>query len=193
MAQFVDGDTAAFDTLLARYNRPVFNFIYRFVRNTERAEDILQDVFMRVVRGAKDYRRESKFSTWLYAIARNLCIDDRRREVFRRGPSLDQTIGGDDDDGPALIDTVSDSAAGSDEKAFGREIQPRIAAALALLNPDQREVFLLREVSGLAFQEIAEIVGVSENTVKSRMRYAIEHLRKTLEGVGIDRAAALEG
>ncbi len=193
MAQFVDGNAAAFETLLARYNRPIFNFIYRFVRSPERAEDIMQDVFMRVVRGAKDYRRESKFSTWLYAIARNLCIDDRRREVFRRGPSLDQAMGNDDEDGPSLLDTVQDRGALADENAFGREIQPRIAAALATLNPDQREVFLLREVGGLAFQEIAEIVGASENTIKSRMRYAIEHLRKTLEEAGIDRAAALDG
>lgn len=189
--RYREGDAAAFNALLARHSGPVYNFIFRFVRNEAHANDLLQEVFMRVVKGAREFRRQSKVTTWLYTIARNLCIDEGRKGKFRRGPSLDQSVGNDDDGGATLGDMVADANAQPEARVADGELQPRIMSALAALNPDQREVFLMREVSGLSFQEIAAVVGVSENTAKSRMRYAIERLRKLLEEAGITRDAAI--
>jgi len=89
LARFNGGDPAAFEVLLQRYRRPLYNFILRSVRERDRAEDLLQDVFLRVLQRSSEFKGEAKFSTWLYTIARNLCIDTSRKMVFRRHRSLD--------------------------------------------------------------------------------------------------------
>jgi RNA polymerase sigma-70 factor (ECF subfamily) len=98
--------------------------------------------------------------------------------VLRRHPSLDQPSG--DEDGPSLGEVLPDRGAAVDRTAIGNELQGRIAAAIEALPADQREVFLMREYSNLQFKEIADIVGAPENTVKSRMRYALERLQQAL-------------
>ncbi len=180
MQRFQQGDGQAFRVLLERHRRGVYNFIFRHVGNKTAAEDVLQDCFLRVVQGAHRYKLESKFTTWLYTIARNLCVDRARKMKFRRHRSLDQPIGSDDEGGASLLDRVADDGASTDRAAIGTELQGHLAQAIASLRDDQREVFLMREYSHLPFKEIAEIVGVPENTVKSRMRYALEHLRRAL-------------
>jgi RNA polymerase sigma-70 factor (ECF subfamily) len=113
---------------------------------------------------------------------RNLCIDHLRKRALRRHPSLDEPgqKGGKDGDGPSLGERTEDPKASVEREATGRELAVKIAAAVEALPDDQREVFLLREGSNLPFKEIAEITGVPENTVKSRMRYALERLQGTL-------------
>ncbi len=179
--RFRAGDPEAFAALLRRYERPVYNFLLRSVRDPSAAQDLAQDVFLRVIRGAEGFNQDSKFSTWLYTIARHACIDHSRRMKHRRHASLDGQ-GPDNDDGPGakLIDRIPQSAPGTDRQALSGEARARIAAAVEALPEDQREVFLLRQVQSLAFAEIAEICGVSENTVKSRMRYALERLQSAL-------------
>ena len=179
MRRFQQGDGEAFRVLLERHRRGVYNFVLRHVGDRAVAEDLLQDCFLRVVQGAHRYKLESKFTTWLYTIARNLCVDRARKMKFRRHRSLDQPIGP-DDDGASLLDRVADTRASTDRAAIGSELQVRLERAIASLRDDQREVFLMREYSHLPFKEIAEIVGVPENTVKSRMRYALDHLRRSL-------------
>jgi RNA polymerase sigma-70 factor (ECF subfamily) len=144
------------------------------------AEEVVQDAFVRVVQNAAEFKHEARFSTWLYTIARNLCIDQTRKHALRRHPSLDEPRKTEDRDGPTLGEQTADGNASVERAVVSVEIRERVATAVDALPEEQREVFLMREVSNLPFKEIAEIVGVSENTVKSRMRYALERLQEAL-------------
>ena len=182
MASFRDGEARAFDVLVVRHRRGLFNFLLRSVQNRSRAEEMLQEVFLRVVRSKERYEHTAKFTTWVYTIARNLCVDESRRAKFRRTVSLDAPRRGDgSEDGPAMLDSVAADQVATDDAAAAPQIRGRIAKAIDLLPDDQREVFLMRQVSGLSFKEIGEIVGAPENTVKSRMRYALDKLRTELK------------
>ncbi len=180
MLRYRDGDVRAFELLVTRHRKPLYNFILRFVRDSAQAEDVTQETFLRLVKGADAYERQAKFTTWLYTIARNLCVDASRRAKHRKAASLDAPVG-DDDGSAALIDFVPDSGAGVDRQAQSRELAIRMRTAIEALPDEQREIFLLREVADLQFNEIAAVVGCPENTVKSRMRYALEKLREALE------------
>jgi RNA polymerase sigma-70 factor (ECF subfamily) len=180
LARFNDGDAKAFEMLLSRYRRPVYNFIFRSVRDRSHAEELLQDVFLRVVQRANEFKGQSKFSTWLYTIARNLCIDHSRKMSFRRHRSLDAPIRTSGEEGPTLLDRVQGKDIGAHREALAEELRERIAEAVEQLPDEQREVFLMRQLQHLPFKEIAAVVGVPENTVKSRMRYALERLQEAL-------------
>jgi RNA polymerase sigma-70 factor (ECF subfamily) len=179
MLSYRDGDVRAFEVLVGRHRKPIYNFILRFVRDPAQAEDVLQETFLRLIKGAEAYERQAKFTTWLYTIARNLCVDAARRGKHRKAASLDAPVG--DGESAPLVELVADGQAGADREAIGRELQVRIQQAVEALPDEQREIFLLREVADLQFNEIAQIVGCPENTVKSRMRYALEKLREALE------------
>jgi len=179
MEAYQRGNSRAFDVLLQRHKRPVYNFLTRQVGDRELAEDLLQEVFLRVIKGARKYKREAKFTTWLYTIARNLCVDNARRAKHRRAASLDQPIGG-VEGRSTMGELVSDKGPAVDRQVIGRQLQQRLKAAVAQLSEEQREVFLMRETLQMPFKEIAEVVGCPENTVKSRMRYALENLRELL-------------
>jgi RNA polymerase sigma-70 factor (ECF subfamily) len=179
MLRYREGDVRAFEVLVTRHRKPVFNFILRFVRDTAQAEDVTQETFLRLVKGADAYERQAKFTTWLYTIARNLCVDAARRGKHRKAASLDAPV--DDDAGASLLDLVPDGGAGVDRQAQSRELGLRLRQAIESLPDEQREIFLLREVADLQFNEIAAVVGCPENTVKSRMRYALEKLREALD------------
>lgn len=181
MFEYQRGEVRAFEVLLTRHRGPVYNFIYRFTNNQATAEDLLQEAFLRVIKGADSYQRNAKFTTWLYTIARNLCVDASRRAKHRRALSLDQPLDRDrEEGGPVLGDAVADAGAAVDRQAIGRELRSRIEQAVGHLVTEQREVFVMREILNLPFKEIAEITGVPENTVKSRMRYALERLQEAL-------------
>lgn len=182
LRRFNEGDADAFEVLVRRYERPLYNFILRSVRRRERADELLQDVFLKVVQRSGDFKGNSKLSTWLYTIARNLCIDHSRKMVFRRHKSLDAPgrSGGDSDEGPTLLERTAADGPTADRAAIAQDLQRRIAEAVEELPEEQREVFLLRQVQGMAFKDIADVVGVPENTIKSRMRYALERLQRAL-------------
>jgi RNA polymerase sigma-70 factor (ECF subfamily) len=182
MMRFQGGDRDAFAALVRRHKNAVYNFVVRQVRVPSVAEDLVQDVFVKVVQSAGDFKHEARFSTWAYAIARNVCIDHLRKMSLRRHPSLDQHVSQDDADGPTLGERTADSRPGAsvERAAIGTELGQLIARAVENLPPDQREVFLLREIANIPFKEIAEITSVPENTVKSRMRYALERLQEAL-------------
>jgi len=187
MLDFKAGDARAFQRLLGKHKKGVFNFCYRMLGERTAAEDAMQEVFLRVVRGSKSWERQAKFSTWLFTIARNHCIDALRKASYRKTASLDQPLADGEERGPTLGDRVSDGdAILPDRGADSQRLQPVLAAAIAALSEEQREVFVMREYAGMPFKEIAEIAGVPENTVKSRMRYALEHLRTHLRKAGIE-------
>jgi RNA polymerase sigma-70 factor (ECF subfamily) len=185
MALYQRGEVAAFQQLVDRHERPLWTFLRRFVRDTATAEDLLQEVFLRVVRSAGDWKADAKFSTWLYTIARNLCTDQARRAVHRRALSLDAASPSrsmtDEGSGPILADRIAAASTGADDAVLNRQLASEIDRAVDALPDDQREVFLMREVMDMPFADIARAVGATEPTVKSRMRYALEKLRGALE------------
>ena len=182
MARYQKGDVRAFEVLLARHRRPVFNFILRFVRDPALAEDLLQECFLRVIKGVDAYEKQAKFTTWLYTIARNLCVDNSRRQKHRKAYSLDAPMdAGDGKDGATMLDVVADKGPAVDRQVISHELHGRLYEAINKLSEEQREVFLMREFLDMPFKDIAEVVGCPENTVKSRMRYALEKLRQELE------------
>ena len=160
----------------------VYNFVLRQLRDAGVAEEVTQDVFLRVVQSAAEFKHEARFSTWLYSITRNLCIDQLRKSTHRRHASLDAPRAGARDSAPTLADSVPDAhpRASAERSAQSNEVLTTIVNAVSALPDDQREVFLLREIANLPFREIAEITDTPENTVKSRMRYALDRLRDAL-------------
>ncbi|MBL8916323.1 MAG: RNA polymerase sigma factor [Archangium sp.] len=187
MLAFKSGDARAFSTLVQRHRGPVYNFILRYVGHRQRAEDLLQETWLKVVRSSGEWQPKAKFTTWVYTIARNLCVDSARKETFRKTDSLDAPASQDEAEGRSVGDLVADEAGQTpDRAAHNVRLRPLIEQALQALPSEQREVFLLREYQGIGFKEIAEVTGVNENTVKSRMRYALEGLRKRLEELGVD-------
>ncbi len=179
MLRFRSGDVRAFEILLQRHRQSVYEFVLRSVGffNAAQAEDLTQETFLRVVKQAATYEPRSKFTTWLFTLARNLCIDASRRRKHRKAQSLDAP----DEEGHSLLERTSDGGMAVDRQAVSSELRTRLERAIAELPEDQREVFLMRESADLSFKEIADVIGISENTVKSRMRYALEKLRASLD------------
>lgn len=189
MRRYQAGDAAAFAILMRRHLGKLYNFVARHTGNRAVAEDLSQEVFLRVVERAGDFKHEARFTTWLYTIARNQCIDHLRKASLRRHPSLDDA--GPGDERLPLKERLENQSVGisGERVAMDGEVKERIVAGLAKLPDEQREVFLLREISNLPFQEIAAVTGVPENTVKSRMRYALERLREGMADYGSPDAA----
>lgn len=174
VARYRRGDVAAFEALLDRHRRGVFRFLCGFVGDTARADDLAQECWLRFIGAAPRWKDGGRFRTWLYAVARNLATDAARRARFREHRSLDAP--------PADLRRSRDR---SDPPSLAPEgdvlLRAALERAIALLPEAQREVFLLREVEGIPFAEIAEVTGAPVPTVKSRMRYALEALRGALE------------
>lgn len=187
---FQRGDHAAFETLFKRHERGVVSFIYRHIRDSDRAQELGQETFMRAIRNVEGWRPEARFRTWLFTIARNLCADEARRMRHRQSKSLDAPSIADDESSASAAEQVQDLTARSPaQEPVRAEFRERLHGLLRELPEAQREVFLLRHFEGLRFTEIAAMQGISENTVKSRMRYALQSLRAALadyEGVSLD-------
>ncbi|TET36578.1 MAG: sigma-70 family RNA polymerase sigma factor [Planctomycetota bacterium] len=169
IAGLKSGDTSAFDTLVDSFSHRLMRFLVRLVGSRETAEDLLQEVFLRVVRAAPRLdEKKSELKAWLFQIAYNIAVDHLRRQRTGR---------------EAQSEIISRAGAVTEtplEAAEKREVQKRMKEAVASLPDDQRAVFLLREESGLKFKEIAKILDCPLNTALGRMRYAMENLRKTL-------------
>lgn len=189
MRVYAGGDPAAFELLLKRHERGIFNFILRSCGRRDLAEELLQETFMRVIKSASRYKETAKFTTWVYTIARNLCIDRARKKSGKHEYSLDKPLGSDDEAGATFLDRVVDDASSTSTSSDRAHFRERVGVALDELPDEQREVFLMRQVSGLKFREISEVLDVPVPTVKSRMRYALKHLRGRLamyEGYSFD-------
>ena len=170
MGRFRRGEVHAFEVLLGRHRRAVYNFVLRFVRDPAQAEDLLQDTFLRVIKGAGAYEEQSKFTTWLYTIAHNRMIDHWRKRGL-------EAVSLDEDDAP---EPSAPSSTQPERRAELNQSGGRLIAALAALPALQREAFLLHEESGLSVAEIAASTGCGPEAAKSRLRYAIAKLREAL-------------
>ncbi len=174
-------DSRAFELLVSRHEDALLNYITKRCGGRRgEAEELLQETFLRVVRSADGYEPKAKFTTWLYTIARNLCIDRSRRQSDQTELSMDEPLG-DEPDADALVDRMADEDASAATVEHDRkQFRQQLAEALEALPDDQRDVFVMRECSGLKYREISDVVDAPVPTIKSRMRYALETLRRHL-------------
>ena len=179
MLRYKEGDLEAFEILLERYQQPLFSFVLRFCNDYHQAEDLVQEVFMRLIKSAKTYEPKAKFSTYIYTFAHNICIDNYRRGKKRKTTSLSQPI--DAEQELTFEDTVKDERANPEKEYRQKSLEKALQEAVSELPEEQREVFLLREQMNLPFEEIARVVGCLPSTAKSRMRYALQSIRQKLE------------
>jgi RNA polymerase sigma-70 factor (ECF subfamily) len=189
MARFREGDAGAFEDLVRRHRTGVFSFLARLLGDRARAEDLAQETWMKAIAAAPRWEERARFRTWILSIARNLAADDARRRAFRGTPQPLDVAGRPGDPPPDRVLAVADPP--PDRAASAALLRPRLEAAIADLPEEQREVFLLREYAGVPFAEIAAITGTPEPTVKSRMRYALETLRRRLEAMGVGASDAV--
>ena len=179
MQQYASGQVAAFDTLYTRHSLAVWRYVFRSVRDTAVADDLLQDVWFAVARQAAAYQPQARFKTWLFTLAHHRKVDYVRTAQYRaHHASLDETR----DDSSTLADTLAaDSGFGPLRQLQTREQGAALVAAVEQLPPEQRDAFLMQAEGDMSVDDIAIACGVSFETAKSRLRYARSRLRQLLE------------
>lgn len=171
------GDEGAFEQLLLAHQKGVYNLCLRMAGNPDDALDLSQEAFIRAWRALGQYQFDAAFSTWLFRLTSNVCIDFLRRQKRQQHMSLTVT----DDDEPGEEFTVPDPAPGPEEQAVHNERRQAVARAMAALPEDYRAVMQLRAVEELSYEQIAEILDIKVGTVKSRLARARTQLRKILK------------
>ena len=178
MARTAEGDDRAFTQLVKRYQSRVFNLVSRLLNDREASDDICQEVFVRVHLHRKNYRRGAKFSTWLCTMAANLAKNEiRRRKRRRNWSSLDQLQENLNDSSLQLMD----QKANRERDVEVRQLQGIVGEAIALLPERYRTALVLRDIDGLAYEEIAQVLGIPGGTVRSRINRARMMLKRRLE------------
>ena len=174
VALTVKGDVSAFNEIVVRWEGKLYNFVYRYLGDAEEGKDITQESFVRAYSHLDGFRGHSKFSSWLYQIALNLCRSKLRRTKARPTVSID----GRERDDPLWA--VADERPTPAESTLAQERALAVREALAQLPEAQRTVIILKEYNGLKFREIAEILDTPESTVKSRLYHGLENLAQAL-------------
>lgn len=178
MLRFRDGDEAAFRELFEKHSRAIVNFAYHFVGRRDRAEELAQDVFLQVYRAAARYEPQARFTTWLYRIARNACLNEARRPEHRFPTRSTDPI---DDGGEHVELQLDDPTAREGERTLaGRELEATIREALAALPENQRSALLLSRTEGMSYRDVAATLECSESAVKSLVFRATTTMRKAL-------------
>ncbi|HWM41142.1 MAG TPA: RNA polymerase sigma factor [Burkholderiales bacterium] len=167
MLAYGEGDAGAFETLYNRHRGPLYRFVLRAIKQRSSAEELFQEVWIRVIESRSRYARQARFTTWLYTIAHNLLVDHWRK----KGLSL---VSLDTEDVPI-------ESANPARQAEGREAVARLLQAIDALPAAQREAFLLHQESGLSVAEIAAATGTNEEAAKSRLRYAMAKLKAAVD------------
>jgi RNA polymerase sigma-70 factor, ECF subfamily len=178
VAAFQHGDASAFDELVGRWDRKIHGAIYRVVGPDEDARDLCQEAFLKAYRGLGSFKREARFSSWLYQIALNVCRDRLRRRRGKIPVSLDEVEDGRD----GALTTPAPSPL---ELVEARDLRHLVEHAMATLSAEEREVVILKEYQELTFPEIAEALEVPLSTVKTRLYRGLSQLRHQLERRGI--------
>ena len=173
------GDTEAYRPLVLRYQNRLHAMVCGMVRNQEDAKDIVQMAFVKAYQSLGSFRIDSSFYTWLYRIGMNLAIDHCRKNKRRKTSSFEEAVASRDEDGTLAEQHTEDSPS---RLLARKELRDRIYGALDELSEDMREVVLLREVEGLSYKEIADVTGIPEGTVMSRLFYARKKLQARLGG-----------
>jgi RNA polymerase sigma-70 factor (ECF subfamily) len=173
------GDRTAFTELVQKYQQPVLNFIFRTLRDETEAEDLAQNVFLQVYKSRARYRQTARFTTWLFTIARHLCLNELRRRSRHPAESL-EAAHPDNEDQPRL--QIEDPAAVSPpDQLLQRELSRKIADAVAGLPENQRSAILLCRQEDLSYEEMAKILGCSLSATKSLIHRGRETLKEILK------------
>ncbi len=176
------GDIESFELLISSYDKRAYNIAYRIMGNEEDAEDMAQEAMLRVFRAIKDFKEQSAFSTWLYRIVTNVCLDELRRRKNEKYVPMDSTI--QTDNGELHIELCSDKE--TPESIYERiEMRELIKNVIYELNDDYRSVIVLRDIQGFSYEEISDMLDCSLGTVKSRINRARTILRNKLK-VGME-------
>ena len=174
------GVEAAYETLIRRFEQPVYGVISRLTDDPADAADVVQEVFLKVFRNVASFRGDSSLKTWIYRIAVNEARNHRRWFSRHRGHEIG--LEAETDGTPGCREWLPDPGPSPFEAAVDRETKALVEEALAVLNPKFRAVLVLREIEGLSYEEIAEILDVSLGTVKSRILRGRDALKKQLAG-----------
>ncbi|MBU2573937.1 MAG: sigma-70 family RNA polymerase sigma factor, partial [Elusimicrobia bacterium] len=166
--------------LISRHKGPLYAYLLKLARDRDAADDILQEVFVKVIKKLGAYGEEDKFSAWLFTVAHHAVMDHFRAGARRREDSLDAAAG----DRPPKADTLASNEPSPDAALAAAERAGAIEAAFEKLSPEQREIFLMRHYSGLSFKEIAGVLKVPIGTALARMSRALAKLRGELGGEG---------
>lgn len=181
VARFKSGDEAAFNEIIARYRDLIFGRVYGLLKNRQDAEEITQDTFLRAHRGLENFRGDSSLSTWIYQIATNLARN-RYWYWFRRkrdrSLSIDASFG--EDSEFSLADVLPSEAETPQEELLTQEFVDKVAEKMELLSEAHRDILLLRNRDNLSYEEIAERLGISLGTVKSRIARARDNLKELM-------------
>jgi len=182
VAAFSAGNERAFERLVVKYQTRIFNVVFRMMNHREEAEELTQEVFLTFFRQGASFRGDSLFSTWLFQIAINQCRNRsrylQRRRVHSHDPlDLSTEVR---EDHARVIRSIPDSSHVPEDEVEGAQMRVLIAAQIAELPPDQREIIVLRDIEGLTYEEIAAILHIAEGTVKSRLHRARMDLRDRL-------------
>jgi RNA polymerase sigma-70 factor (ECF subfamily) len=180
------GDAQAWEQLARSQQRRVYGICYRFTGSQSDAEDLTQEAFFKMYRNLASFDpAKGGFTTWLTTLTRNLLVDNyRRTRLERASDSLDETFDG-EEDGPTKAEKLADGGKNQEQQFAGLELKAQIQAALAQVSPDLREAVILRDLEDMDYKEIAEILGVPQGTVKSRIsrgRAELARLLKRIEG-----------
>ena len=159
------GDTDAFEALVAAYEKNVFNVALQMTGNREDAQDMTQEAFLKAYSSLSSFRGDSKFSSWLYRIVSNVCLDFKRRQGRR--PSSSLTV--EDDEGENIQLDIADESQSPEALLERKMTREAVRAGLQQLPDEQRQILLLREIQGLSYEEIGEAMGLEAGTVKSRI------------------------
>ena len=175
------GDSRAWEEIVRLHQRRIYNLCYRFTGSPDNAQDLTQDVFIRVYRTLASYDVEKgAFTTWLTTLTRNLLVDHfRRSRQDRVTDSMDAGLR-EEDDSLSLSDRLEDHSPSPDDRLASKETQKMVQAALARLSPDLREAVILRDLQDMDYREIAQTLNVPEGTVKSRINRGRMELARLL-------------
>lgn len=176
------GDRTAFRKLVQRYERRVYSIAFGFVRNREDALDLTQDAFVKVYRNLESFQATSSFYTWMYRVVVNVCIDFIRRErKHKKGVDYNDTLehsGAAEGESPVVSVTTGRSPA---KALSSKELGQKLVEGINNLAPAHKEILLLREVDGLSYEELAEVLEIPKGTVMSRLHHARLNLKKRLD------------
>jgi RNA polymerase sigma-70 factor (ECF subfamily) len=185
-ARCLAGDAAAWEQMARSQHRRIYGICYRFTGSPTEAEDLTQEVFLKIYKNLASFDpAKGGFSTWVTTLTRNLLVDNyRRTRMDRASESLDETYEG-EDNGPTKAERLADSGKTQEQHVSGLELRAQIQEALKQASPELREAVILRDLEDMDYKDIAEVLGVPQGTVKSRIsrgRAELARLLKRLEG-----------
>jgi RNA polymerase sigma-70 factor, ECF subfamily len=182
--QCIAGDQQAWQQLVTSQHRRIYGICYRFTGSSSDAEDLTQDVFLKLYRNLSSFDvQKGNFATWLTTLARNLLVDHfRRTRLDRASDSLDAPVSG-EDDGATLAGRLADPRPSQETHAAGLELKVRIQQALAQLSPELREAVVFRDLEDMDYKEIAQVLRIPEGTVKSRISRGRGELARLLQRI----------